>query len=155
MNACFYDPLPARFLVPDPQVAAPETSNGYIRYVYASDNTMMYVDLNGKEGGIPWDWYKYNPNSNGKPNNNLNPGSNSTGNSLYKPYSGPNYGNQGGYSGDYSGTGLGSTIIAIIQSIFSPHADQSRFRHTATYLVVIGCILLVRHSVSLFALDCC
>ena len=51
MNARLYDPLLGRFLAPDAQVSAPETSNGFNRYLYASNNPMMYTDPNGK---FPW-----------------------------------------------------------------------------------------------------
>jgi RHS repeat-associated protein len=125
MNARLYDPLLARFLAPDPQVGDPETSNGYNRYMYASDNPMMFVDINGEEG-LPWWWFGGNNNPSGgyQPDYNSNPGSNS-GNNFHNNYSGPGSGNQGGgysgydggnYGGNDSGntTGLGSILFSIL-----------------------------------------
>ena len=53
MNARLYDPLLGRFLTPDAQVSASETSNGFNRYLYASNNPMMYVDINGEQAVYP------------------------------------------------------------------------------------------------------
>ena len=53
MNARLYDPLLGRFLAPDPQVSSLETSNAYNRFIYASNNPMMYVDINGEQAVYP------------------------------------------------------------------------------------------------------
>ena len=76
MNARLYDPLLGRFLAPDPQVANPETTNGFNRFMYASDNPMMYVDING-EDGLPWWWFGGDnyPTGGYQPDYNSNPGS--------------------------------------------------------------------------------
>lgn len=98
MNARLYDPVLGRFLAPDPLVASPDESNGYNRYMYASNNPLMYVDIDGEQSlENPGGWS--NPgggwnNGGGYPNTNL-PGSNSTG--------GLNMGGGFNYNGGYSG----------------------------------------------------
>jgi len=118
MNARLYDPLLARFLAPDAQVSAPETSNGFNRYLYASNNPMMYVDINGEEVRLPWWWLggKNNPSGGYQPDYKSNPGSN-TGNNFHNNYTGPGSGNQGGSNsgyngGNYGGNNSGNTTAA-------------------------------------------
>ena len=48
MNARLYDPVLGRFLAADLQVASPEMSNEFNRYMYARNNPMMYKDPNGE-----------------------------------------------------------------------------------------------------------
>jgi len=128
MNARLYDPLLGRFLAADPQVASPETSNGYNRYMYASDNPLMYVDIDGERRRHPTDCYpginisggnnsgNQGGNNNGNQGGNNNtwqwnppfPVSNKPAERLYNPYSGPNPGYQGGYSGYNGGSGSSS-----------------------------------------------
>jgi RHS repeat-associated protein len=53
MNARLYDAVLGRFLAPDPLVASPDESNGYNRYMYASNNPLMYVDISGEYTNYP------------------------------------------------------------------------------------------------------
>jgi len=157
MNARLYDPLLARFLAPDAQVSAPETSNGFNRYKYASNNPLMYVDSNGEQDVLPGGWK--NPNtdggnggSNGAGNNNYppvpyrpdynpNPGGGVGGN-FYNPYSGPNSGYQnytgyqGGYTGSYGGNGnttaLGSILFSFLREIFGGSNTNSSYKANMT-----------------------
>ena len=108
MNARLYDPVLGRFLAPDPLVASPDESNGYNRYMYASNNPLMYVDIDGEQDGYPGRWTNpgggwpsggYGPYA---PNYSL-PGSGSSGG--FSMGGGLNY--NGGYSGG-SGYGGGS-----------------------------------------------
>jgi len=134
MNARLYDPLLARFLAPDPQVGNPETSNGYNRYMYASDNPMMFVDLNGEDGDHPYDGYtggSWNgsggsgsgQNSSGY---NQNTGSSNSSGGFYSPGSGYTGGAYqdlssgfGGYSAGNSDSGLGGFIIGVFESLYN------------------------------------
>ena len=134
MNARLYDPLLARFLAPDPQVGNPETSNGFNRYMYASDNPMMFVDLNGEDGDHPYDGYtggSWNgsggsgsgQNSSGY---NQNTGSSNSSGGFYSPgsgYTGGAYpdlsGGFGGYSAGNSDSGLGGFIIGVFESLYN------------------------------------
>jgi|GEM_PF-201921 len=111
MNARLYDPVLGRFLAPDPLVASPDESNGYNRYMYASNNPLLYVDIDGeqsRDNGGSWlnpDGGRNNGGGNGGgyPNTNL-PGSNSTGG--LNMGGGFNYnGGYGGGSGGYSSGG--------------------------------------------------
>jgi RHS repeat-associated protein len=134
MNARLYDPLLGRFLAPDAQVSAPETSNGYNRYMYASDNPMMFVDLNGEESGYPDDGYTGGSwNGSGGSGSgqssmgyNQNTGSSNSSSGLYSPgrgYTGGAYpdlsGGFGGYSAGNSDSGLGGFIIGVFESLYN------------------------------------
>ncbi|MGC3977578.1 MAG: RHS repeat-associated core domain-containing protein [Paludibacteraceae bacterium] len=57
MNARLYDPVLGRFLAPDPQVTDPSSFLDFNRYMYARNNPMIYVDLNGESFK---DWWKKN-----------------------------------------------------------------------------------------------
>jgi RHS repeat-associated protein len=48
MNARLYDPLPGRFLSPDPFVQLPDFTQSYNRYSYALNNPLIYTDQNGE-----------------------------------------------------------------------------------------------------------
>ena len=48
MNARLYDPLPGRFLSPDPYVQMPDFTQNYNRYSYALNNPLKYTDESGE-----------------------------------------------------------------------------------------------------------
>ncbi len=106
MNARLYDPVLGRFLAPDPLVASPDESNGYNRYMYASNNPLMYVDINGEQhidnNGV---WF----NPNGKGNNTGsnfggNPNTNLTGSDYTGGFNmGGGFNYNGGYGSGYGG----------------------------------------------------
>ena len=48
MNARLYDPVPGRFLSPDPYVQAPDFTQNFNRYSYALNNPLKYSDESGE-----------------------------------------------------------------------------------------------------------
>jgi RHS repeat-associated protein len=82
MNARLYDPVLGRFLAPDALVSS-VYSNDFNRYIYAGNNPLMYVDLNGEYPGPPVTdvgGVTY-----------INGGNNVTGGNNYLGYGGNNY----------------------------------------------------------------
>jgi len=134
MNARLYDPLLGRFLAPDAQVAAPEMSNAYNRYIYAYNNPLMFVDLNGEEGERPAGFTNTNSNPFGPysnsnpfgpydPYNLLNfPSSNTSGGNGfgYNSQSGFSMGMGCNYGGYTQGGSLGGSIFSFFQYLSAP-----------------------------------
>jgi RHS repeat-associated protein len=138
MNARLYDPVLGRFLAPDVQVAAPEMSNAYNRYMYASNNPLMFVDLNGESGELPGSYLNPASNTYGpyRSDNNPNPASfinggsfnSNFGSSYNYNYQGGNYsGGTGGYGGYSNAEGWGGFIIGGLQWLFGGHENREKF----------------------------
>jgi len=139
MNARLYDPLLARFLGPDPQVSETEISNGFNRYAYASNNPMMYVDLNGESNDKPGIhlYPGFSFPGQGNTSNDINTGSNNYGNSLYYPGNSSNSGSQGGignYGGNYGGCGGGPCNVTFggLGSVVVAHVSQDSYKTILT-----------------------
>ena len=133
MNARLYDPVLGRFLAPDPLVASPDESNGYNRYMYAANNPLMYVDIDGEDGypggyngGYPGGYGPYTPNYNYP--GTQSPGFNFGGGFNYNGgYSGGGYGEfGGGYS--YGSPIDGGFVFGLLNWAFGPHHPPSYYR---------------------------
>jgi len=151
MNARLYDPLLARFLAPDPQVSAPETSNGFNRFIYASNNPLMYTDPNGEQSVREFNpyWYLFphsnlggshssGPNS-GSSGAGFNTGNAGTGPSAvgYQDYnSGFSNGNGGGIP-DGSLNGVPGLILYGIDLLFNHNPDPRYLPHNVTYSAAV------------------
>jgi len=141
MNARLYDPILGRFLAPDALVSEPDMSNSYNRYIYANNNPMMFVDINGEERHYPGE-------SNSGSSGSFSPSF------LYPSGSGygwdynfggsANYngGNNGGYSGSYnyggggmynsSDSGWGYAIMSTLKWAFGPHPKKQNYVGTSS-----------------------
>jgi RHS repeat-associated protein len=140
MNARLYDPVLGRFIAPDPLIGSPFESNGYNRYIYASNNPLMYVDIDGLQdvypggnfggGSNPGGTGPYYPNTNtpgGNSSNGFNMGGGFNYNGGYGGYRG-NYG--GGYA--YGGSEYGGLVVGFLQWLISPKYGPSHYRVDVT-----------------------
>jgi len=140
MNARLYDPLLGRFLAPDAQVAAPEMSNAYNRYIYAYNNPLMFVDLNGETGDYPGGLTTPNSNPFGPWDPSYNPystsynygGSYNSGNNYQ---SGTYSGMGGNYGGNSAGGNWGGFIFSGLQYLFSSPSNKYQGRSSGTITV--------------------
>jgi RHS repeat-associated protein len=144
MNARLYDPLLGRFLAPDAQVSSPEMSNAYNRYIYAYNNPLMYVDLDGEAGDYPGAINNSNPYGSGTINYTTNPSWNGYGgNYYYGGGSGSDYGyssvgySVNGNSGYTSAENWGGLIVSGLQWLFGSHRSGQGDRRPRDYSKVV------------------
>ena len=143
MNARLYDPVLGRFLAPDPQVADPGSTNGFNRYAYASNNPLMFVDLDGEQTVDGNSGYNGNTGNSAYWNQSMASMNYGISGSAYPRTGNPNNPNAGygggganfggglNYGGGYSWeSGAAGAIVSTLFYLFSSHKGSAQLEAT-------------------------